>query len=134
MTIAQPARVSVATTRAPIDLLDITVLSGGPGLEREVSLQSGCAVGAALDVPAAGVARRGVEKCKGRTGRLEINRGGVDSQGSSRRFVVGENLSGHIKGKVGSGRADADIAIRSNIKCWAKLRSDGIWDADLEMV
>lgn len=49
MTIAQPARVSVATTRAPIDLLDITVLSGGPGLEREVSLQSGHAVGGALE-------------------------------------------------------------------------------------
>lgn len=47
MTLVESSNIP-SPTRASIDVLDITVLAGGPGAEREVSLQSGQAVFEAL--------------------------------------------------------------------------------------
>ncbi len=48
MTVASSSARTVADRSHRLDCLDITVLSGGPGAEREVSLESGRAVDAAL--------------------------------------------------------------------------------------
>lgn len=48
MTMAPPLADSTDTRQAGFTLLDITVLAGGPGGERDVSLQSGAGVAAAL--------------------------------------------------------------------------------------
>ena len=48
MTIADVSTVGTQVRREPVGLLDITVLAGGPGAEREVSLASGRAVYEAL--------------------------------------------------------------------------------------
>lgn len=48
MAVAAASRSESVSARRCLDTLDITVLAGGPGLEREVSLNSGQAVGDAL--------------------------------------------------------------------------------------
>ena len=48
MAVAVPRTTRGERTRPKIQLLDITVLAGGPGAEREVSLNSGRAVSDAL--------------------------------------------------------------------------------------
>ena len=48
MTMTEPLARNDRTESPAIDMLDITVLAGGPGTEREVSLESGRAVNDAL--------------------------------------------------------------------------------------
>ncbi|MFQ5461003.1 MAG: D-alanine--D-alanine ligase [Phycisphaerae bacterium] len=50
MTTTQAAMQTIAPASSPGGVLDIIVLSGGPSVEREVSLQSGHAVATALDL------------------------------------------------------------------------------------